>query len=345
MILSLSKHQIRSLCVLLSWLILYLRKIAVRILITGISGFVGRHLVRHLLDTTPNTELHGTTLQQPAAHALPHVVYHTLDLRDVAAVYDLLAKVQPEQIYHLAAQAFVPRSFEDPWDTLENNIRSQLNLILACLQLGIKPRMLVVGSAEAYGMVKPEDIPIREDTPLCPSSPYSVSKVTQDMMGLQYFISHQLPIIRVRPFNHTGPWQDERFVVPAFAMQIARIESGAQDPVVKVGDLSAERDFTDVRDVVRAYRLILERGTIGEVYNIASGKSHSIRSILDRLCSYSSVPITVEIDPARIRPTAIPVLRGDITKIQTQIGWQPEITLDQMLNDVLIDCRQRIKES
>jgi GDP-4-dehydro-6-deoxy-D-mannose reductase len=315
----------------------------VRILITGISGFVGRHLVQHLLDASPDAEIHGTTQKQTPQDTFS-AIYHTLDLRDAQAVRDLLAEVQPEQIYHLAAQAFVPRSFEDPWDTLENNIRSQLNIIIACIAQGIKPRILVVGSAEAYGMVKPEDIPIHEEIPLRPSSPYSVSKVTQDMMGLQYHTSHQMPIIRVRPFNHTGPGQDERFVVPAFAMQIARIEIGLQAPVVKVGDLSAERDFTDVRDVVRAYRLVVEQGTSGEVYNISSGASHSIQSVLDQLCSESTIPIKVETDPARMRPNAIPVLRGDSTKLREAVGWQPAISFNQMLKDVLNDCRQRIKE-
>jgi GDP-4-dehydro-6-deoxy-D-mannose reductase len=314
----------------------------VRILITGISGFVGRHLVQHLLETVPNAEIHGVT-QQQTPQDTSSATYHTLDLRDVQAVRDLLAKIQPEQIYHLAAQAFVPTSFEDPWDTLENNIRSQLNLILACLSQNMKPRFLVVGSAETYGMVKPEDIPIHEEIPLRPSSPYSVSKVAQDMMGLQYHISHQLPIIRVRPFNHTGPGQDERFVVPAFAMQIARIENGLQVPIVKVGDLSAERDFTDVRDVVRAYRLVVEQGVPGEVYNISSGASHSIQSVLDELCNQSTLPIKVETDPARMRPNAIPVLRGDATKLQKATGWQPAISFNQMLKDVLNDCRQRIR--
>jgi GDP-4-dehydro-6-deoxy-D-mannose reductase len=314
----------------------------VRILITGISGFVGRHLVQHLLETVPNAEIHGVT-QQQTAQDTSSATYHTLDLRDVQAVRDLLAKIQPEQIYHLAAQAFVPTSFEDPWDTLENNIRSQLNLILACLSQNMKPRFLVVGSAETYGMVKPEDIPIHEEIPLRPSSPYSVSKVAQDMMGLQYHISHQLPIIRVRPFNHTGPGQDERFVVPAFAMQIARIENGLQEPIVKVGDLSAERDFTDVRDVVRAYRLVVEQGIPGEVYNISSGASHSIQSVLDELRNQSTIPIKVETDPARMRPNAIPVLRGDATKLQKALGWQPTISFNQMLKDVLNDCRQRIR--
>ncbi len=314
-----------------------------RILITGISGFVGRHLAHHLLDALPSVEIHGITQKQLPQDSL-NAIYHTVDLRHVSAVRDLIAEVQPEQIYHLAAQAFVPLSFDDPWDTLENNIRSQLNLILACIAHGLKPRILVVGSAEAYGIVKPEDIPIHEDIPLRPSSPYSVSKVAQDMMGLQYHVSHQLSIVRVRPFNHTGPGQDERFVVPSFAMQIARIEAGLQEPVVKVGDLSAERDFTDVRDVVRAYQLVVERGTPGEVYNVASGVSQSIQSILDQLCSYSTVPINVQVDPARIRPTAIPVLRGDATKLQKATGWQPAVPFNQMLEDVLNDCRQRIKE-
>jgi GDP-4-dehydro-6-deoxy-D-mannose reductase len=315
----------------------------VRILITGVSGFVGRHLAKHLLDVIPDAQLHGTTLKQLTQDTL-RVVYHTLDLRNVDMVRDLITNVQPEQIYHLAAQAFVPQSFDDPWDTLENNIRSQLNLILACIRQEKKPQMLIVGSAEAYGVVRPEDIPIHEDIPLRPSSPYSVSKVTQDMMGLQYHFSHQLPISRVRPFNHSGPGQDERFVIPAFAMQIARIEAGLQAPVVKVGDLSAERDFTDVRDVVRAYQLTLQAGVPGEVYNIASGTAHSIQLVLDELCSLSTVPINVEVDPARIRPTAIPLLRGDATKLRKATGWEPTISFKQMLSDVLDDCRQRIKE-
>ncbi|MFN8375241.1 MAG: GDP-mannose 4,6-dehydratase [Anaerolineae bacterium] len=316
----------------------------VRILITGISGFVGRHLVKHLLDVIPDAQIHGITQQKLASDSF-NAVYHTLDLRDKAAVNALIEEIAPEQIYHLAAQAFVPRSFEDPWDTLENNILSQLNLILACLAQGIRPRILIVGSAETYGNVRPEDIPIHENIPLRPSSPYSVSKVTQDMMGLQYHFSHQMPIVRVRPFNHTGPGQDERFVIPAFAMQIARIEAGLQEPIVKVGDLSAERDFTDVRDIVRAYQLVVQKGEPGEVYNIASGKSHSIQSILDQLCSYSTVRIKVEVDPARMRPTAIPVLRGDASRLRQATGWQPIISFDQMLEDVLNDCRQRIKES
>lgn len=313
-----------------------------QILITGLGGFVGRHLAQHLLEAVPHAVIHGTTLALPPQPDA-RVTYHTLDMRNEGAVRELMARVQPEQIYHLAAQAFVPRSFEDPWETLENNIRAQLNIILACLALRINPPILIVGSAEIYGTLPPEHLPAREDAPLRPSSPYSVSKIAQDMLGLQYFVSHQLPIMRARPFNHFGPGQDERFVAPAFAMQIARIEAGLQLPVIRVGDLSAQRDFTDVRDVVRAYHLIVERGTPGEAYNVASGAAYSIQTLLDGLLSHSTAKISVEIDPVRVRPTLLPVLWGDASKLRAATGWQPTISFQQSLRDVLNDCRQHVR--
>ncbi len=291
----------------------------------------------------PDVELHGTVflLDEPA---LPDgVQWHAVDLRSREAVAALIATVRPDQVYHLAGQAFVPRSFDDPWDTLETNIRPQLYLMLSCLALDLRPRFLITASAEVYGAA--QTMPISEDAPLQPSSPYSVSKVTQDMLGLQYYLSHNFPVFRIRAFNHLGPGQSDRFVAPAFAMQIARIEAGLQPPVLEVGDLTARRDFTDVRDIVQAYHLIMERGTPGAAYNVASGQARSIQSLLDNLLREAAIAIEVRVDPARLRQTSIPVLEGDITRLQAATGWQPTITFEQTLHDVLADCRQRVKQA
>lgn len=309
-----------------------------RVLITGAGGFVGHHLVQHIRQTSPEVELHGT--MHGTESAADGIHFHSLDLRDEAATHALIGSIKPEHIYHLAGQASVPRSFEAPWDTLETNIRTQLNIFLACLAHQIKPRILITSSAEVYGAVT--TVPIREDAPFLPANPYSVSKVTQDLLGLQYFLSHQLPVIRVRAFNHLGPGQDERFVAPAFAMQIARIETGQQEPLLRVGDLSDRRDFTDVRDVVRAYGLLMKHGTAGEAYNVASGRAHSIQYLLDTLLKLTSKHIEVMTDPARLRPSRIPVLQGDITRLQQATNWQPSIPFEQTLHDILDDCRARI---
>ncbi len=311
----------------------------VRILVTGAGGFVGGHLLRHLRDAYPDAELHGTYLDTPKRSPVD-VQTHTLDLREPDAVTRLIREVQPLQIYHLAGQSFVPHSFEYPWDTLEINVRAQLNLILGCLAADLRPRMLVTGSAEVYGIVT--QVPITEDAPLQPTSPYSVSKVAQDMLALQYAHSHDMPTMRVRAFNHFGPGQNERFVAPTFAMQIARIEAGMQEPVLRVGDLSAQRDFTDVRDIVRAYRLLVEQGTPGAAYNVASGTAHSIQSVLDTLLRYTRADIQVTIDETRLRPSRLPILLGDITRLQQATNWQPQISFTQTLMDVMEDARQRI---
>ena len=312
-----------------------------RILITGAGGFVGGHLARYLAATTSYADIHGTTLPDSVTE-LPGITLHPLQLKDLDQTCALIERVRPDHIYHLAAQAFVPRSFEDPWETLENNILAQLNIILACLRVGIRPRMLVVSSAEIYGPVAADDLPISEDTKLRPSSPYSVSKIAQDMLALQYATSHNLPIMRARPFNHFGPGQGASFVTPALALQIARIEAGLQPPVIQVGDLSARRDFTDVRDVVRAYRLIVEAGTPGAVYNVATGVAHSVRELLDGLLSHSTVPVETIVDPDRLRPVTIPILQGDSSRLRQSTGWQPEIPFEQSLADILNDCRHRV---
>jgi GDP-4-dehydro-6-deoxy-D-mannose reductase len=311
-----------------------------RVLITGIGGFVGQHLLRHLTSAQPNAELHGVVLRpEDGAHLA--AVCHAVDLAAEDQVHALIARLRPARIYHLAAQASPRQSFTAPWDTLANNIRGQLNLILACLAADVRPRMLVVSSAEIYG---PGDgSAITEDAPLCPSSPYGVSKVAQDLLGLQYHLSHDLPLMRARPFNHFGPGQREGFVAPDFAMQVARIEAGLQAPVLEVGNLAARRDFTDVRDIVRAYHLLLEQGEPGTAYNIASGTAHSVQEILDTLISFSRASITVRADPARFLPVDVPVRLGSAERLRAATGWQPQIPFEQTLRDLLDECRQRVE--
>lgn len=316
-----------------------------RVLITGAGGFVGGHLARHLAAADPDAEIHGalyrSTERTPSTLASRNVI----DLTHSPTVTQMLDRVRPDVIYHLAAQAFVPRSFEDPWETLQNNILCQLNIIQACLKLKMQPRLLVVSSAEIYGAVRPEELPLTENAPLRPANPYSVSKVAQDMLALQYHISHNLPIMRARPFNHIGPGQDLRFAAPSFAAQIARIELGVQEPVIRVGNLEARRDFTDVRDIVRAYYMIVEKGLPGDVYNVASGQVFSIQQLLDTLLSFTDQPIQVEVDPDRLRPVDVPVIQGDASHLHTVTGWQPEYSFQQTLLDILNDCRQRIQHS
>lgn len=313
-----------------------------RVLITGAGGFVGHHLARHLTQSYSEIELHGTLrseTERPVA-AINADRLHVIDLRDDGGVRDLMAKIRPEQIYHLAGQSFVQRSFQAPWETLETNTLMQLNVFEAALHLEVQPRILITSSAEIYGLA--QHMPINEDAPFMPLSPYAVSKVTQDMLGLQYYLAHELPVVRARAFNHIGPGQDERFVAPAFAMQIARIEAGQQEPTLKVGNLSDQRDFTDVRDVVRAYTLLMNKGTAGEAYNIASNHAHSVQHLLDTLLSFSEKQIEVSVDPARLRTSRLPILQGDNSRLVAATGWQPVIPFAQSLRDILDTCRHSL---
>lgn len=314
----------------------------VRILITGVSGFVGSHLSTHLLATRPDTELHGTVFGDRPDHLSPAIICHALNLRDEQDTLKLIADVRPEQIYHLAASAVVHRSFDSPWETIENNVRAQLNVLLGCITARIAPRILIVSSGEVYGVDQDAERPTPEAAPMRPANPYGVSKVTQDMLGLQYFLSHRLPIMRARPFNHIGPGQHTGFVASDFASQIAKIEVGLQEPVMRVGELSAERDFTDVRDIARAYRLIVERGTPGEVYNVATGRTHSIRFLLDTLLGYTSARIEVQSNATTVHSSGVLRSWGDATRLRQATGWQPSIPLEDTLRDVLDDWRQRV---
>jgi GDP-4-dehydro-6-deoxy-D-mannose reductase len=316
-----------------------------RALITGAGGFVGTHLCTYLLTHT-DWELVGTVYPEPVdvRPPEPRLRLVHLDLRDQAAVQALIDETWPDFIVHLAAQSFVPSSFADPWDTLENNIRSELNVLETLRRSGCQARVLVIGSNEEYGAPRPDELPQTEESPLRPNNPYAVSKVAQDFMGLQYHLAYGMPVIRVRPFNHTGPGQSPRFVVPAFASQIARIEAGQQPPVIKVGNLEASRDFTDVRDIVRAYYLAITRGEPGEVYNLASGQPRSIRYVLEVLLGYAQVEVCVETDPQLYRPVDVPVVYGSAAKFHNLTGWQPEIPFEQTLRDTLDYWRAQMQK-
>jgi GDP-4-dehydro-6-deoxy-D-mannose reductase len=311
-------------------------------LITGAGGFVGGHLCDHLLTHT-DWNLTGTVFGQPieADSPAPRLRLVSLDLRGRDDVQSLVEETQPDYILHLAAQSFVPSSFADPWDTLENNILSELNLLEAVRRSTREVRFLVVGSNEEYGAPEPDELPQTEQNPLRPNNPYAVSKVGQDFLGLQYHLAYDLAVVRVRPFNHTGPGQSSRFVVPAFASQIARIELGLQEPVMRVGNLATSRDFLDVRDIVRAYHLAVTRGEPGEVYNLASGHPQSIQALLETLLSYSEIEIRVERDPERYRPVDVPVVYGSADKFYRRTGWEPQIPFKQTLRDTLEYWREQ----
>ncbi len=314
-----------------------------RILITGATGFVGTHLRQYLLK---HTEWHiiGTSYPAPPPPPLnpKREKLLPLDLRDKQATRTILEEYPPDYIIHLAAQSHVPTAYKDPWGTLQNNILGQLNLLEGCVAQARAPRILVIGSGEEYGRAKEETLPFTEDHPLHPENPYSVSKVTQDVMGYQYFISYDLPVIRMRPFNHVGPGQSARFVLPAFASQVAEIESRQKDGHMRVGNLEPARDFTDVRDVVRAYHLALLRGTPGDVYNVASGTPRTIQSIVDQLLTLASVDIHIQIDPERYRPADVPVIYGSFEKLRQDTGWTPEIPFEQTVRDVLEEWRDQV---
>jgi len=248
----------------------------------------------------------------------------------------------PDAIFHLAAQSFVPSSWVSPLQTLTDNIAGQTNIFEAVRSLGLDPAIQIACSSEEYGLVLPHEVPIRETNPLRPLSPYAVSKVTQDFLAYQYFMSYGIRAVRTRGFNHTGPRRGEVFVTSNFAKQVAAIEAGKASPVIKVGNLEAVRDFTDVRDMVRGYVLAAEKGRPGEVYNLASGRAISIRAMLDKLIAMAKVEVKVETDPERLRPSDVEVLIGDASKFHADTGWEAKIPFDQTLEDLLNYWRQRL---
>jgi len=315
-----------------------------RVLITGITGFAGSHLADYCL-TRGGAEVYGIVRWRSRTENIEHlegkVRLHECDLRDASSTRDVIEAIRPDYIFHLAAQSFVPTSWKAPSESLITNIVGQLNVFEAVRKLGLDCRIQLACSSEEYGMVYENEVPIKETNPLRPLSPYGVSKVGQDLLGYQYFMSYQMKIVRTRGFNHEGPRRAAVFVMSDFAKQIIDIERGKKEPVLQVGNLEAKRDFTDVRDVVRAYWLSLEKGKPGEVYNICQEKCWSIRDMLDQLLAMTSAKIRVETDAIRLRPSDVQLLLGDCSKFRADTGWKPTIPFEQTLRDTLEYWRGR----
>jgi len=316
------------------------------ILITGITGFAGSHLAEYILDNHPSAHVHGMIRWRSRMENIVHIQdrIHLVegDLKDMSSLKKCLAEVQPDRIFHLAAQSFVPTSWKCPAETFAINALGQIHLFEAVLSLEISPRIQIAGSSEEYGIVNSNEVPMKETNPLRPLSPYAVSKVAQDLLGWQYFKSYGLKIIRTRGFNHTGPRRGEVFICSNFAKQIVEIEKKKREPVIHVGNLEAKRDFTDVRDMARAYWLSLEKGEEGEVYNLGTGKTYSIREILDMLLGMSKVEVKIAVDPDRLRPSDVPILLSDSSKFRRLTGWEPQIPFSQSLKDLLEYWRGRV---
>lgn len=315
-----------------------------RALITGITGFAGSHLAQTLLDQ--GDEVFGVARDEGygLGHLSQKITPVITDLRNPNAVSESLEQFQPDAIYHLAGQAFVPTAWANPWSTIENNVQPQLNILQAMIAQKSRARLLIVASNEVYGQAQKEQLPVKEDTPLCPRNPYGVSKVTQDILALQYHLSHNIDVLRVRAFNHIGPRQSPFFVAASFAKQIAEIEAGLTDPVIWVGNLEAQRDFTDVVDVMRAYALLVEHGQPGEAYNVGTGKAYSIKQLLDSLLNLTTLEIEVKQDPARMRPSDVPIIYADNTKLRLHTGWKPIYNFEDSLCRVLDYWREEISK-
>ena len=313
-------------------------------LITGITGFAGSHLADHLL--SQGMEVYGTARWRSKLDNIEHIKADihllTADMRDGHSLEVVLNESKPDYIFHLAAQSFVPMSWRAPADTMETNLIGTIHLFEAVRKLNISPKIQFAGSSEEYGFVYPNEIPITEENPLRPISPYGVSKVAADKLSYQYHMSYGLHIVVTRGFNHTGPRRGDVFVTSDFAKQIAEIEKG-REPIIYVGNLEARRDFTDVRDMVKGYLLAVEKGQPGEAYNICSGKSMKISELLNLLISMTDKAIEVRQEPNRMRPSDVDVLQGDCSKFKKQTGWKQTIPFEKTMEDLLNYWRERVK--
>ncbi|MGB8452470.1 MAG: GDP-mannose 4,6-dehydratase [Anaerocolumna sp.] len=302
-------------------------------LIIGGAGFVGNYLTDHLLNdcgwSVVITKLENEIIEQDNA------LIYNLDILDKQAIITLLKEVHPDYIFHLAAQSSVSLSWKNPALTIDVNIKGSVNVLDAVRELDYKPRILLIGSGEEYGHILPDEIPITENNQTRPGNIYAATKACQNMIGKIYADAYQMDIIMVRAFNHIGPKQAPIFVVADFCKQVAEIEKGLREPVIKVGNLSAKRDFTDVRDVVRAYSLLIQKGKAGETYNVGSGRAIAIEEILTTILSLTAVSIVKEIDHSKLRPIDIPIIEADIYKLQNVIEWNSSITLRDTIIDTL----------
>jgi len=305
-------------------------------LVTGAEGFVGKHLMIELMRN--GYHVFGTSRIRQSG-------YLKMDVTNYEEVRSVINETKPDYIFHLAAIAFVPSSWQDPQLTFEVNTIGALNIFNAVRSVGINPVIQIACSSEEYGLVHENEVPIKETNPLRPLSPYAVSKIAMDFLGYQYSQSYGLKVIRTRAFNHSGPGRGEVYMTSTFAKQIAEIELGLKEPVIKVGDLTSVRDITDVRDTVRAYRLLVEKGIPGEVYNIATGKGYTAQEILDMLLSMSKKKrIKVEQDPKRMRPSDVKILIGDAKKTKKACGWSPKYEIRDTLKALLEFWRSELKE-
>jgi len=324
------------------------------VLITGITGFVGSHLAEYILKEHPDVQIAGLLRWRSPKDNIKGILDSVKlcygDLQDLASLDKVLRENKPDIIFHLAAQSYVDYSFLAPVSTLQTNVIGTCNLLETIKQMktasGYDPVVHICSSSEVYGQVKEDEVPITESNPLRPASPYAVGKVGEDMISMQYWLSWKIKTIRTRMFTHTGPRRGEVFVVSNFAKQIAAIENGLQEPVIKVGNLESVRTFSDVRDAVRAYWLLVKKCQPGEVYNIGGNETMTIGQMLDKLLGMSSAKnIKVEVDPARLRPSDVTLQIPCIDKFQIETGWKPQIPFDITLKDTLEYWRDYFKKS
>jgi GDP-4-dehydro-6-deoxy-D-mannose reductase len=319
-----------------------------RVLITGMSGFAGSHLTDLLLRQT-HWMLIGVSKSASGDRISPRINWWQLDLTDPDAVRRLIKYERPDIIFHLAAQSHVPTAWKEPWSTFEANVRSEVNLFQALIAVQAFPRVLIVSSNEVYGppvlneQNQPADLPFRENRPARPGNPYGVSKAAQELVGMQYRASHGFDVVVARPFNHIGPGQRPDFAISDLAHQVAEIEAELREPVMRLGNLSAQRDFTDVRDTVRAYYELVRKADSGSVTNVCSGTPRSIQSALDILLGLSTHRISVETDPSKFRVADTPISYGDNTLLTQTTGWLPQIPFEQSVTDILNDWRQKVR--
>lgn len=312
-------------------------------LITGITGFAGSHLADYLIDKE-GVEVHGIRRPRSRIEFLRYDVhYHDGDITDYTSMATVIRKVHPDYIFHMAAQSFVPLSWEAPQATLTANVIGTLNILDATQSNCPTATVHIAGSSEEYGMVKPDECPITEDQPLRPLSPYGVSKVAADLLGQQYHRSYGLKVIITRAFNHTGPRRGEQFVTSKIAKQLALIKLGKAEPALTLGNLEAVRDFTDVRDMVRAYWLAVNRCQPGLPYNIGTGKGYKVLDVLSQLLQIAELTIPVEQDLQFMRLSDVPRLICDSTAFRNATGWKPEIPFEQTLRDLFDYWMERLK--